>query len=96
MDAAHLILSVNKAAQRGIDSFALIHDSFGTYASDTEDMLEALKEAFVEMYSYDNLSKFRDEIAAQMSPDLVELIPPLPSKGGLDINKVKEAKYICS
>ena len=96
MDAAHLILSVNKAAQRGIDSFALIHDSFGTYASDTEDMLEALKEAFVEMYSYDNLSKFRDEIAAQMSPDLVELIPPLPSKGSLDINKVKEAKYIFS
>ena len=96
MDAAHLILSINKATQRGIDSFALIHDSFGTYAADTEDMLEALKEAFVEMYSCDNLSKFRDEIAAQMPPDLVELIPPLPSKGSLDINKVKEAKYIFS
>ncbi|PPB51689.1 DNA-directed RNA polymerase [Campylobacter hyointestinalis] len=96
MDAAHLILSVNKAFDKGIDSFALIHDSFGIYASDCENMLEALKEAFIEMYSNDNLTKFRDEIASQMPTELVELIPPVPNKGNLDITKVKEARYIFS
>ena len=94
MDATHLMLSVCYAADNGIDSFAMIHDSFGTHAADTNTLAACLREAFVDLYEgVDMLANFRDQIERQVSPDRRELIKPVPEKGGLDIQEVRSSDF---
>lgn len=96
MDASHLMDTIVEALLKLIKSFALIHDSFGTHAGRTEEFAQILRETFVAMYSQDNLEIFRDEILAQLPQELHELVPPVPSKGTLDITKVLESPYFFS
>jgi DNA-directed RNA polymerase len=49
-DAAHLLLTVNRAAGEGINQFALVHDSFGCLPSQTARFQGIIREAFVMMY----------------------------------------------
>lgn len=93
-DAAHLMLTVVRANQRGITNFAMIHDSFGTTAGDAEEMFMIVREAFVEMYSeVAVLENFRDEIAAQLSPKSLKKLNPLPLRGTLELDRVVESRY---
>lgn len=68
MDASHLMLSVDKALRTGIGSFAMIHDSFGTHASETEKFSKILRSAFVEMYE-------TNDVLEQFKSDMLEIIP---------------------
>ncbi len=86
LDASALMFTVDTATACGIDSFAMIHDSYGTLAADTEVLRECLRQSFCQMYQFDVLASFRDEVQAGL-PKGVEL-PPLPTKGSLDINQV--------
>jgi DNA-directed RNA polymerase len=52
-----------------------------------------LRESFIEQYNEDVLQKFRDEVVAQLPADLIDQIPPLPPKGGLDLQKIRESRY---
>lgn len=93
-DAAHLMLTVVRAKQVGIRSFACIHDSFGCPAGDVEDLYRIVREAFFEMYSEINvLGSFRDEIAQQLSDEGKGKLPPLPTSGSLDLSKIIESRY---
>lgn len=93
-DAAHLMLTVVRANQRGITNFAMIHDSFGTTAGDAEEMFMVVREAFVEMYTeIQVLENFRDEIAAQLSPKGLKKLKPLPCRGNLELSQVVESRY---
>lgn len=89
MDASHLVLTTLRGAELGINDWAMIHDSFGTYACDTEVLHRALREAFVKLYSTNILESFRDEVQARTGVDL----PILPGYGELDIEDVLEAEY---
>lgn len=51
LDASHCVLTINKALERGLADFAMIHDSYGCHASDVETLNATLREAFVDMYS---------------------------------------------
>src|SRR5690606_29900918 len=44
MDASHLMLTVNKALDEGITSFAMVHDSYGTHAADIGKLGRILRE----------------------------------------------------
>lgn len=96
-DAGHMMLTINKCLELGITDYSFIHDSFGTHACDMDDLSNMLREAFVEQYSEDVLGRFRDEIVEQLlrsgASELVEKIPPLPSKGSLDLEAVKDSEY---
>lgn len=93
-DAAHLMLTVVRAGQAGIRSFAMIHDSFGTTAADTEVLFMTIREAFVEMYEeVDVLTNFRDELVDQLNEKNREKLPPLPEKGNLELASVVESRY---
>lgn len=93
MDASHLMMTINKAREEGIKCFSMIHDSYGTHAADTGNLARILREAFVEQYSnHDVLQKFADEIEAQL-PEGHEELPPVPSKGTLDLARVIESRY---
>lgn len=96
LDSAHLMATVNLAQVNGIESFCVIHDSFATHACNTSMLNAVLREAFVQQYTPDVLARFRDEIAEQLqitSPELVEKIPPLPAKGTLDLDRVRESDF---
>ena len=93
MDASHLVLTVNRALDAGITSFAMIHDSYGTHAADCDTLARLLRETFVEIYSRDVLEDFANQIKAQLPLDVAEHIPPLPAKGNLDIQSVLDSRY---
>ena len=91
LDAAALTYTVDAAVSCGIDSFAMIHDSYGTLAADTDTLRECLRQAFCQMYQFDVLQSFATEVQAGL-PKGVEL-PPLPAKGSLDINLVLKSDF---
>jgi DNA-directed RNA polymerase len=93
-DAAHMMLTTVRASQAGIKNFAMIHDSFGTTAGDVDVMYRVVRESFVEMYEgVDVLGDFRDEIAALLSEESKDDLPPVPASGTLDLAAIAESRY---
>lgn len=94
MDGSHLMLTVLNASAEGLTDFTLIHDSFGTHAGATQRFFQIIRESFVEMY--ENYCPF-DEVRAYalevLSEDGAEKLPPLPTKGDMDLNVVLDANY---
>lgn len=93
MDAAAMMMAVNKAAARGVSSFHCIHDDFGTHAADTQCLYESLREAFVEMYSEDQLLRTFGQFTKILPNDFV---PLPPERGGFDLNEVLRSRYFFS
>jgi DNA-directed RNA polymerase len=94
LDASAMMRTIVAAKAEGITSFAMIHDSYGTHAADTERFSKILRESFVAMYSEtDFLEHFRDEIAAQLPPEAAAKLPPLPAKGSLELSDVLNSRY---
>ena len=92
MDAAALRLYVLLANDRGISSFALVHDSYGTLAADTDMSAACLREAFMGMYQDRNyLEELRTSLARSVS-DPAKL-PVVPTMGSLNLGEVKNAEY---
>lgn len=91
MDAALLRMAVVKGLERGITDYAMIHDSFGTHAGNIGRFLnECIKPAFIELYAdNDVLLDLRDQM-----PDIE--LPPVPTKGSLDLNEVLGSEFFFS
>jgi DNA-directed RNA polymerase len=93
-DAAHMMLTVVRSKQAGIENFACIHDSFGTTAGDVEQLYHTVREAFCELYGeVDVLESFRDEISQQLGEKNREKLEPLPTRGTLDLSAIQESRY---
>lgn len=93
-DAAHLTLTVVRGSQEGIQSFAVVHDSFGTTAADLGTLFRVVRESFVEIYdTLDVLADFRADIEAQLGADALKELPSLPEKGTLDVSAVVASDY---
>lgn len=93
-DASHLMLTVNAAYAAGIRNFALVHDSFGCLASQSDDMHRIIREQFVAMYEdHDVLA----EVLAQCKCDLTvhnhDRLPNAIEYGSLNIRSVLDARY---
>jgi DNA-directed RNA polymerase len=72
----------------------MIPDSYGTHAADTEMLAACLRHAFVERYkNNDVLANFREEIVQLIGPDQAKELPPIPAKGSLDLDQVKESTF---
>lgn len=89
MDASAMSLTICKAVDCGMESFAMIHDSYGVHAADTEKMGSLIREAFVEIYREDRLEEFANYAREVCGDD----IPKQPPKGSLDIEDVINSKY---
>jgi len=94
LDAAAMMLTVNKAEEAGITSLTCNHDSFATLAADSQALAEATRRAYVELFSQDLLGDFRDQLQRQL-PEGIEL-PPLPAYGSLDVGLVQQSLYFFS
>lgn len=84
LDSAHLCKTINSFG----GSIVPIHDSFGTHPSDVGLMHKVLRETFVEMYQGDV-----DQLLVELLETSKEL-PPRPTNGSLDINKIKGATFM--
>lgn len=92
-DASHMMLTIARAKQEGIKNFAMIHDSFGTTAGDTEDLYRIVRDAFVEMYGVEVIESFRDEIVNQLSIKNQAKLEALPARGELAIDDIVTSRY---
>lgn len=90
LDAAAMILTVNRARAAGITSFAMIHDSYGTHAADMPALSHILREVFVEMYEAPILQNLRDEVLPG-GTEKQSFEPPFV--GGLDLRGVLLSDY---
>lgn len=90
MDACHLIMAILSARGAGVASFAVIHDSYGTYAADTDVLGKAIRSSFVELYAdTDAMGDFREH---QVERTGIEL-PPAPVQGDLDVARVMDSPF---
>lgn len=89
LDAAALIKTVNACDTAGIQSFAMVHDSFGCLAGDSSQMAQILRSQYASMFSHDILADFRDQLQNQLEAPL----PPLPPYGTLDPEVVRDSPY---
>lgn len=94
MDATAMRMYVNHASVHGIRHHAMVHDSYGTLAADAETMGQLLREAFIDLYTtHDPLAEFRVDVAMMLSDENLEKLPPVPEKGDLDVELVRESDF---
>lgn len=92
LDASVMHLTTNLCAERGVTSFSMIHDSFGTHAADAAVMAKSLREVVAEMFSGDLLEEFRVGMAKHIGCS-VDHLPPPPKRGNLDPACVLKSDY---
>ncbi|UAA39404.1 hypothetical protein KIH87_03335 [Paraneptunicella aestuarii] len=97
LDATHLLLTVLKAEREGINQFALVHDSFATYAADTERFFVIIREAFAELYKNDVFAALEAEFKAQAVTNLKSktqhTLPKLPAKGHYQLESIIHSSF---
>lgn len=96
LDASHLMLTVNRMKDAGHNSFAMIHDSYGSHAADVDSMNLIIRNTFVEMYTVDILEEFRDQIVEQLPEEMRDQVEPIPLKGNLDLQGILESEFFFS
>lgn len=93
MDACHLQRVVVASFDKGVRSFAMIHDSFGTDLANAGYLFKTTREQFVLMYNEkDYLTDFLNCVMYLFSDD-VKKIPVRPSFGKLDITKILDSDF---
>lgn len=92
-DAAHLMKTINLCTGAGLNSFAMIHDSFGVHAADTETMNQELRVAFVQQYRGDVITDFFEEIKQQLPPEVWDDLPEPPTLGTMDLDSVMRSDF---
>lgn len=89
LDATHMLLTAKKMEDAGL-TFASVHDSYWTHPSDVDFMNAQLREAFVDLYSKPILEDLLESL--QLRYPSVEF-PPIPNRGNLNLELVKESKF---
>ena len=103
MDAAHLQLTISvcrtveENGDSGPMSFAMVHDSFGVHAADMPLFGQILRKSFHWMYTEHNvLAEFYESNLPVIDEEQVELIPPIPAKGSLNLDEVLTSDFFFS
>ncbi|ATJ82031.1 DNA-directed RNA polymerase [Halomonas beimenensis] len=92
MDASHMRETVRRCWGEGLRSFSLVHDSYGTHAGNAWALADILREAFIDMYSeQDVLANFKEELEEQLPEG--KKLDSLPAKGDLDLGLVMQSDF---
>lgn len=93
-DACHLMMVALQAKREGINSFLLIHDSFGCLPSDMERFAEIVREQFVVLYeNHDPFMAIHENALIALSDKGRRHLTEPPSKGQLNIHAIRSSKY---
>lgn len=93
-DACHLMMVALEAKKQGINSFLLIHDSFGCLPTDMPIFARSVREKFVELYkNHDPFQAiYENALIALSEKGRAKLTPP-PPKGSLEIEEILNSEY---
>lgn len=91
MDASSLMRCATLMERDGVDSMAVIHDSYGTHAADMWTLYRNIREAFVQTYEVSVLDSFLEACKVVAGED--HKWPPKPLSGTLDLNAVRQSVY---
>ena len=83
------------ASEKGVDSFSIIHDSFGVVANDYNIMAKSLRKSFIDLYSEDLLKQWSSYMYDMLSDKNKKKFPELPAKGNLKLDSVLESEFFC-
>ncbi|KAJ0038285.1 hypothetical protein Pint_23430 [Pistacia integerrima] len=89
LDGSHMMMTAVACKKAGM-SFAGVHDSYWTHASDIDEMNRILREKFVELYSKPILENLLESFQKSF-PTLN--FPPLPERGDFDLRDVMDSPY---
>lgn len=96
MDATHLRMTVRNCYEKGVKSFFMIHDSFGTVPADAQIMFDTVRETMVDLYSrpeWDMIEQIDNYARAHLETESYNSLPPKPSKGKLDLEGIKQSIF---
>ena len=91
LDATLMFRTVERLMARGVSSFALIHDSYGVHAADTDKLAEEVREAYIELFEDNPLYDFVEQAAPFKALEVKDIMI-----GDLDLNEVRNSEYIFS
>jgi len=90
LDACALQNTVLLAAESDITSLAMIHDSYGTHAADTEHLAYMIRKSFFDIYNENEVMNQWIQAQPKVARDL---FPELPTKGTLDLSEVFNSEH---
>lgn len=94
LDAACLMLTINRALDEGITSFAMVHDSYGVHACEMDKLYVGLRQAFVDVYQGDVMGNFVREATKNLPEEVRNrLIAEQPAKGTFQLELVNQSQY---
>lgn len=95
LDAAALMKTVNNCLMENVNTFAMIHDSYGTHAADSEKLAALLRDTFIQMFggTEHRLADFQKEVLACIPLEDQKKLPALPNIGELDIAEVQKSVF---
>ena len=85
LDATHIRMVALAAASEGINSLAMIHDSFGCHVAHAPRFFQIIREQFIALYSQD--------VAEGLNAELSGGEVALPLMGTLDLDGVADTDY---
>jgi len=91
MDATLLYRTIERCMDRGVSGFWLIHDSYGVLPNDVAILNEEVREAYIEIFKDNPLYHWVEQIL----PDGIGVVEKAMIST-LDLNKVRESRYIFS
>jgi DNA-directed RNA polymerase len=97
LDAAHLIITMNKFLDEGVDRFGCVHDSYVALASDMELLSRLTRLAFVELHKGNIMESFFETACAGLPEDVKQrLRTSMPKQRGLILEQVVDSPYLFS
>eukprot|EP01138_Halocafeteria_seosinensis_P012841 gb/GECG01013117.1/.p1 GENE.gb/GECG01013117.1/~~gb/GECG01013117.1/.p1 ORF type:complete len:1066 (+),score=121.31 gb/GECG01013117.1/:1-3198(+) len=92
LDSTHMLLTAIDCTRRGL-TFSAVHDSFWTHAADVDTMNVSIRDQFIKLYSMPLLEQFRETLQIRF-PHID--FPPLPERGNLDLEEIRQSAYFFS
>ena len=90
LDAAHMFMTIYRMLSSGIAAYSFVHDSYGTYAPDIDQMHIVLREEFIKIHQENQLDNLKKEIEERYGI----FLPPAPEQEcGFEIEEVTNAEY---
>ena len=88
-DSSHLMSTVNRLIDLGVEDFSMVHDSFATHIGHAQELRDVLRLTFIEQYR----SNVAESVWQEMQEQLGIALPKPQPSGDLDITRVMESDY---
>jgi DNA-directed RNA polymerase len=90
LDASHMWCTVRRMMLAGVESYSMVHDSYGCHAPYVPMMRQFTTEEFEKMHELPLLKMLKEEVEKKLNIEL----PAPPETGAYDIKNVLDSQYL--